>query len=62
MNAKIPKTPKKNAGLRLRELSIKRREGLRPSEELLEILRHPKNPKNKDKQVAVPRDPELVES
>lgn len=36
-----PKLPQKGAGSRLLEISKKRREGLKPSKELIEILQVP---------------------
>ena len=48
MDTKKPKTPHKKAGSRLRELSIKRRESVKPSDELFEILRHPKKADGRD--------------
>jgi hypothetical protein len=41
MNSVKPKVPKKGAGTQLRELSKKRREGMKPSKELIEILKYP---------------------
>lgn len=47
------KTPKKGAGSRLRELSIKRREQSKPSQELLEVLKTPTKQDKTDKQSAI---------
>lgn len=41
MEQKKPSTPQKRAGTQLRELAKKRRENLKPSAELIEILKTP---------------------
>lgn len=41
MNSIKPKVPQKRAGTQLRELSKKRREGMKPSKELVDALKSP---------------------
>ena len=54
MEPKKLKTPQKGAGTRLRELSKKRREDMKPSKELLEIFEKPVKPNEEDKKSAHP--------
>jgi len=61
MESKQPKTPKKGAASRLRELSKKRREQSTPSPELLEILRTPANENQKEKKSALPKEDQDLE-
>ena len=61
MQSNQPKTPKKRAGSRLRELSKKRREQNKPSSELLEILRTPTAQNQKEKRSAVRKDDKDLE-
>jgi len=48
------KTPKKGAGTRLRDLSIKRRSEIKPSKDFLEIFERPAEPAKKEKKSAKP--------
>ncbi len=61
MESNQPKTPKKGAGSRLRDLSKKRREQSKPSKELLEILRTPSEQNQKEKKSALPKDNQDLE-
>jgi hypothetical protein len=56
MEKKNLKTPKKGAGTKLRELSKKRREGMKPSKEFLEILQNPVDRKEQNKKSARPHE------
>ncbi|MDZ4676315.1 MAG: hypothetical protein SGI74_02305 [Oligoflexia bacterium] len=62
MDTKKYKTPQKNAGTRLRELSKKRRESIKPSKEFLEIFEKPAKDEEENKKSARPsqdRDAEV---
>jgi len=54
METKKPTPVQKNAGTKLRELSKKRRENMKPSKELFEILQNPVKPEQEDKKSARP--------
>lgn len=59
MNSVKPKVPKKGAGTRLRELSKKRREDMKPSKELIEILKSPSKEDANKKSATPNRDVEI---
>lgn len=54
-----PKFPQKGAGSRLREISKVRREGLKPSKELVEILQTPTKDDNHKKSARPNKDLEI---
>ena len=59
MNSAEPKVPKKGAGTLLRELSKKRRENMKPSKELIEILKSPAKEDANKKSATPDRDAEI---
>ena len=62
MEHRKPSTPQKRAGTQLRELAKKRREKLKPTSELIEILKTPSvKDEEKNKKSAIPQKDQDLE-